>query len=202
MKIFCIGCHKTGTTSIGKTLELLGFNLAPQRKGEELIYDFYNKKYDKIFNYIENYEVFQDTPYNLINFYEIIYEKFPNSYFILTIRNNGNEWYNSLIKFHRKLFYKNKKITCDLVKKTIYIKQNYLYDFIKKIFKTDDNDLYNKEKLMKYYENYNCNVINFFKNKKNFLKINLLNKEDFLKLLIFLKINNSKIDNFLHLNKT
>ena len=72
MKIFCIGCHKTGTTSIGGTLKYLGFKLAPQIIGEKLIYDYYNKNYNNIFNYINKYEVFQDTPVNLENFYEIL----------------------------------------------------------------------------------------------------------------------------------
>ena len=101
--------------------------------------------------------------------------------FFLTVRNSNEEWYNSHIRFHRKLFYKNKPIDSKLVKNINYIKKEYIYDFLYNIYKTNGDDLYNKKKLIDYYKNHNNNCVSFFKNNNRFLKINLSKKMTLLK---------------------
>jgi len=102
-KVFCIGYNKTGTTSIGKMLSDFGYNLAPQRPFE----DFYIKHLTlknkpSLFDLIEKYDAFQDIPFSKSDYYLKIYKKYPNSKYILTIR-DSKEWFASLIRFHKKL---------------------------------------------------------------------------------------------------
>ena len=135
---------------------------------------------------------------------EILEKEFPDAKFILSVRDSSEIWYNSLVKFHDKGFFHGKKVTSDLMKDISYVKKGWLYKIFKYIYKTPDSDLYNKEKLISYYENYNKNVINYFKDKPDkLLIINLSNKEDFNKLICFLNIDNTyDLNNFYHSNKT
>ena len=200
-KYFCIGFNKTGTTSIGRTLELL----LNTKKSSQLLFEkninyYYKNDFNNIIKLCENETIFQDIPFSLPETYKYLDKYFNNAKFILTIRNNSEEWYNSLLNFHKKIFYKKKKITKSLVKS---IKKYDIYKFIKYIYKTDDDDLYNKEKIKKIYENYNNDIIEYFKNTDKLIVINLSIDNDFNRLLNFLNIDKNKINinKFLHLNK-
>jgi hypothetical protein len=81
-KVFCIGFPKTGTTSLHKALGILGYraldwpraHLDP-KKG--WIYYFKESKFD----------AFSDSPLFKPGFFKELDENFPNSKFILTVRN-------------------------------------------------------------------------------------------------------------------
>ena len=92
-KIFCIGLNKTGTTSLHHALEILGFksihwrdNLTTTIKHE--ILKNYLKRKDIITGY-HHYDAFSD--WDLMGSSQYIFKEFerqyPNSYFIINIRN-------------------------------------------------------------------------------------------------------------------
>ena len=166
--------------------------------------NYFCKDFRPIIEYCKTATVFQDVPFSKPTTYEILYKIFPNAKFILTIRDSSEIWYNSLVMFHNKLFYKNRKVTADLVKNVSYIKKGWIYSIIKNTNKTPDDDLYNKKILIDFYENYNKNVIKYFKDKpEKLIIINLSNKDDFNRILDFLNIKKTHVINgFLHLNKT
>ena len=206
MKIFCIGQNKTGTTSIGKTLEKFGFKLSNQRKGELLITEYIDGKYENIIKYCKSADKFQDIPFSKPDLYNILDKEFEDAKFILTIRTDTKQWYSSLYNYHNYLFYKKNKKTkitkTDMINIS-YVYKGWLYNIFKNIYKTPDDDLYNEEILYKFYEKYNNDVIEYFKNKPDkLLVINLENKEDFFKLKEFLNLDNTNLDNFLHINAT
>lgn len=106
MKVFCIGFNKTGTTSLSKIFSNNNFLVAPQTPFEcntdSYIYGYPSTIIEMIKNDYFEYSFFQDVPFSLPNFYENLFDNFPNAKFILTVRDNENDWYDSLIRFHKK----------------------------------------------------------------------------------------------------
>lgn len=106
MKYICVGQPKTGTKTIAKIFELLNFkvNNNPICLNEDDDFTFLdndilyytNDSILKCHNNIETFEAFHDYPYSFN--YKYINENFPNSIFILTIR-DSYEWFNSLINY-------------------------------------------------------------------------------------------------------
>lgn len=204
-KIFCIGANKTGTTSLYHTFKHLGFINGGNIDGVPLLMEpYYHDNFKPIIEFCKSADVFQDLPFSIPKTYEILEKEFPDAKFILSIRESSEHWYNSLVKFHDKQFFRGKKVTPDLMKKVNYVRPQFLYKFFKQIFKTPDDDLYNKKILIDFYENHNRNIINYFKDKPNkLLIITLSNTEDFNKLLNFLDITDTRgLTKFYHSNKT
>jgi len=104
-KIFCIGRNKTGTTSMAAIFRLLKITVGYQRKAELLAKKVLEGDYREFFKYVK-YEgvAFQDIPFSLPHIYKVLDENFPNSKFILTIRDSPEVWYNSLTKYHANIF--------------------------------------------------------------------------------------------------
>jgi len=93
-KIFGIGFHKTGTTTLGACLRRLGFHhLSYQPKLLEAIAD---QNIYAVLNWVDRFDSFDDWPWPLI--FKELDDRYPNSKFILTLRRNSQVWLNSLIK--------------------------------------------------------------------------------------------------------
>ena len=94
-KIFCIGFHKTGTSSLGRALRMLGYNV---RRSE--LSDFKTPRAaQEILDFAcaqaEQYEAFRDNPWPVV--YQEMDRRFPGSKFILTVR-PGASWINSVVR--------------------------------------------------------------------------------------------------------
>ncbi|MGB1249592.1 MAG: sulfotransferase, partial [Candidatus Promineifilaceae bacterium] len=92
-KVFGIGLNKTGTTTLGQCAEILGYrHMGCDRS---LLADIVlNQNLDRAFTIIEQFNFFEDWPWPLI--YREIDKQFPNSKFILTVRDNEQAWLASL----------------------------------------------------------------------------------------------------------
>ena len=88
-KIFGIGLSKTGTTSLTKALEILGYKSI---HNPESWLKFDGEKLDFDFEQIVNYDTFTDL--EIAYFYKQLDELYPNSKFILTTR-PIDSWLNS-----------------------------------------------------------------------------------------------------------
>lgn len=91
-KIFGIGLNKTGTTTLESCGKILGYSCTSCNKN--LLNDVIKKDFTSIGNTVDKFDFFQDWPYPLI--YKELDNMYPNSKFILTIRNNEETWLNSL----------------------------------------------------------------------------------------------------------
>src|SRR5690606_20621874 len=113
---------------------------------------------------------------------------FPNAKFILTVRDSPEQWYNSLVKFHSKLWADGiNPPTSEDLKKAKYIYKGFAYKSSKVIFNTPDDDSYNKEILLEYYTNHNYQVMEYFRSKpEKLLVINVSNDNDYIRLCDFL----------------
>lgn len=183
-KVFAIGFNKTGTTSLEKALKEFDYITGHQRDGEKLLDDLLMDNYESLFKHCQKGEAFQDFPFSTPNIYKKLDKWFPNSKFILTIRDDDEQWFNSISNFHSKLW-GNGKIPTEIdLKNADYIYKGYPYKFINYIF---GPNLYNKELYKSIYNKHNNNVINYFKNRPNqLIIINVATKADYKRLYEFL----------------
>lgn len=201
-KIFCIGENKTGTTSLKKYFIDHGYKVGDQVTAEKLINDYVQRNWKPIIEYCYSAQFFQDVPFSNDFLYVVLDSHFPNSKFILTERSNSEEWYNSLVNFHIAMFGKNgmKPTKADLQQAKYRVK-NFIWESYNEKFDVDENDIYNKERLIKNYENRNNSIKKYFKNRNNFLSLNLSDSDTIQKLNIFLNIK-SRYNNFPWENRT
>lgn len=200
-KIFCIGNNKTGTTSLEKFFKDHNYNVANQREAELLMDDYIDRNWKPIIKYTKKYEVFQDVPFSNKYTYAIMHATYPNAKFILSVRDTAEQWYNSISKFHGKLFGQSGKLASKTdLQNGLYIEKGWIWKtFIEKF--GDYDDPYNKERLINYYHAYNQEVEHYFKNNPNFIKINIADDFALEKLSNFLAIK-PKYDKFPHENIT
>lgn len=136
-KIFGIGLSRTGTSSLTHALRILGYSACHFPK---------NLK-----NALENYEALTDTPIAK-NFKELD-KLYPNSKFILTIRDMNN-WLKSM-KTHFDLY-------------PSLTRETWILQLRKDLYQTKD---FNKNLLEKSYYRHIENVKKYFKNRESDLLI-------------------------------
>ena len=175
MKIFGLGFHKTGSTTLETALITLGYDAVGKK--DHLFNAIAIKDWKTIDNEVQKHDAFRDMPWPL--FYKELEEQYPNSKFILTVR-DSKQWIESC-----KNHYKD--IGTDLFSK-IYGEGNHF-------------PLGNEDVWIQTYLNHNQSVRNFFKNKPNqFLEVNWENGDGWDELCSFL--NKSVPDrDFPHANK-
>ena len=187
-KIFCIGFNKTGTTSLERALKEFGFKMGNQAEAESMFDDWVKRDFKKLYAYCKKSDAFQDAPFSFPFTFTAMDQFFPNSKFILTERDSPDQWYNSITRFHGKLWANDSIPTKADLLQANYIYKGFPYHNIKKLFNTDDNDLYNKEILMRTYVDHNNSVKNYFKYRPNdLLVLNLKDADSYKKLCSFIE---------------
>lgn len=93
-KVFCIGYNKTGTTTIGKSLEMLGYrNTSFNKKVFSKYYK--NNKIEKVLDYTARFDSADDLPWLKVDMIPILDRTFPKSKFIYLTRDEES-WKESL----------------------------------------------------------------------------------------------------------
>lgn len=93
-KVFCIGYNKTGTTTIGKSLEMLGYRNSSFNK--KVWRKYYKKnRIDKVVEYTARFDSFDDLPWLKEDMIPLLDREFPNSKFIYLTRDEES-WQQSL----------------------------------------------------------------------------------------------------------
>lgn len=92
-KVFCIGFHKTGTTSLGVALSMLGYKVA----GAMGVRDSHIavNVMTLASRVAEDHDAFQDNPWPII--FREMDQRFPGSKFVLTVR-DPDLWIDSVIR--------------------------------------------------------------------------------------------------------
>lgn len=188
-KIFCIGHNKTGTTTIESVLKDFGYKLGNQIQGEMLLDAWYHRDFKEIIKFCKTADAFQDVPFSLPYTYQHLDLAYPGAKFILTERDNAEQWYQSLTKFHSKLWANGKHIpTANDLKQAIYRRQGFAYDFNRWTYNSPEDDIYNKKTLINFYNNYNQTIKDYFKSHpEKLLVINVSKSPDYTKLCEFLE---------------
>lgn len=202
-KYFCIGRNKTGTTSLKKAFEDLGFIVGDQRTAE-ILYDryYFKDEFLPIIKYCETAQVFQDVPFSHFATLKHIDNAYPGSKYILTIRNDAEQWYRSITRFNAAHFGLNGRLpSVEDLKNATYIRKGYKYNTVR-AHGTSDDDPFNKEIMIKHYNDHNASVLNYFKDRPgDLLVINLSEPNAYVKFVNFLNIK-SPFNSFPWENKT
>ncbi|MFD2655562.1 sulfotransferase [Gracilibacillus thailandensis] len=179
-KIFCIGQNKTGTTSIRKAFEDLGFDVGNQRVAENLLINYLENDFESIIDYCKTANVFQDFPFSWPETYKHLDKAFPNSKFILSVRDSAEQWYQSLVKFHSKKFGEtNGKPSKKDLMNSNYIFKGRPWLTHKALFGITDENTYDKDILINHYHTYNSEVKEYFKNRNDLLIINIAEESSY-----------------------
>ena len=187
-KVFCIGRNKTGTTSLEKASKDLGYKVGNQATAELLLHDYAQRDFRPIVEYCRTAEAFQDIPFSLPYTYQILDYAFPGSKFILSVRDNEDEWYQSLIRFHQKrLGIQGRPTKEDLINDP-YRYKGFIWEANRVIYDTPENDPYNERMLKEHYLQHNSDVIKYFKSRDDLLVINLKETGGYLKFCDFLEV--------------
>jgi len=134
--------------------------------------------------------------------YKNLDKVFPNSKFILSIRNTPDEWYDSFLRFQSKIFGGKPSPNVSILKRSGYCYTGWMYDVIKSLFNTPDDDLYNKETLTNIYLKHNKDVLEYFKDRPDdLLVINLKDEDSYKRFCKFLD-QREILKKFHYLNKT
>jgi len=187
-KIFCIGLNKTGTTSLEKAMREMGFIGGNQGKAMKMIDLWAKRDFKPIINFCKTAQFFQDIPFSFPYTFIAIDQAFPKSKFILTVRNNAEEWYSSLIRFHGKLWGNgNIPISSEDLKKAPGPWPGYRFHVRMMVNNVPKNEPYKKDVLIDYYETHNKNVMDYFRHRKeDLLVINLKCSQDYSRFCDFL----------------
>lgn len=163
-KFFCVGRNKTGTTSLHKAFEGIGYPVGDQATAERLAHQHYFKgNFDPIIRFCRFGGFFQDVPFSWPATYRYLDEAFPDAKFILTVRQDSETWYRSLVNFHSRLFGKDGRIPTyeDLKTADYQGMQGFMLNSMK-IHGTEPSDPYNKDTLIAHYERHNRDVKDYF----------------------------------------
>lgn len=146
MKVIGVGLNKTGTSTLGRMLEYLGYNV----KGHflEHTYRYRDGDINTIIEDSRNYDAIYGMPWCLM--YKELYKEYPNAKYILTTRINSQVYYDSHT-YHqvRPVSFKRRKRTAEAL-----------------LIEHGCNPLFNKDKFIEVYETHNDNIRKFFLDKQ------------------------------------
>lgn len=181
MKIFCIGLPKTGTTTIGKALEILGYSHNYASDSVLGLNSIERGDYNYILDQIDKYDAFEDSPYPMC--WKWLVKNYPDAKFILTTRSSPYKFLNSLLNEpERKI-------------KSVIHHQKKFSQFGVTHVKGNEGIVY------RAYLEHNHDIRKHFEGKDNLLEMCFEDGDGWDKLCEFLGHNLPKED-FPHLNKT
>jgi hypothetical protein len=202
-KIFCIGRNKTGTTSMFDALQTLGYRMGDQLTAERLLFEYEKRDFRKLIKYCQGADAFQDIPFSFPYTFIAMDQAFPDSRFILTIRDSPEQWYDSMIRFQSKVHAGRDSLpSAEELKATTRIFPGFAYHTKKIVYNTPDDDLYNRAALIHSYTVHNETVQDYFRTTpEKLLVLNVAEPDAYERLCHFLGRNPSG-SGFSWLNKT
>ena len=213
-KIFGIGQNKTGTTSLESIFRLYGFRVPNQQQQEALLtHRTFCGDYSPLRSFCSQYDCFQDQPFSQKTVYVAADCLFPNSKFILTIR-DPDIWYESLARFMCKIYGVNDVtlISEDHVRSNGYLGGEYVYKNYKRSVTQYNNDgssyarwdlLFDRDTRIDNYVRRNQEIMSYFYGRPDDLLVVDFSKErDTRSFCDFLCIPTQLSIEVPHLNRT
>ena len=164
-KIFCIGLSKTGTSSLAAALNILGYRTKDNIGVGTYISEDLDSSVD--LTIIDKNDAFTDTP--IPSFYQDLDIRYPNSKFILTVR-ELNGWLNSCRKQFNRQAVETRSDVVNQLFRDIY-----------------DTPFFEEEKFTRGYQRFVERVLDYFRNRPDdLLVMDITAGEDWEKLCPFL----------------
>ena len=201
-KVFGIGAHKTGTTSLQTIFRLCGLAGGDQAAGELTSHGARRGRYQPLADYCRTAEAFQDSPFALGRIFIALDALFPDSRFILTVR-DSEAWFRSLETFTAKRYgVPSGGITRALIEQDGYLFPGYSADEHAWAYLTDPpsygsgggegavvrwDKLFDRDRYIELYERRNQEVREHFKSRPGqLLEIDLTRETTIQKVVDFL----------------
>jgi hypothetical protein len=173
-KIFCVGASKTGTTSLEAFFKQLGFSVGNQAAGELLIRSWALRDFEPILTLALSAQVFQDIPFSLPFTFSALDSAYPGAQFILSVRDDPDQWYNSFIRFYIKLIGKGRLPTATDLKEFTYRYKGWIFEVLQLIYGISEHDPFERLPLTRTYELHNETVRYYFEHRpQSLLTINI-----------------------------
>ena len=168
-RVFCISMQRCGTTSVGDFFHHFGYPVSRSSHSRKNRWtrSWYIGDYDSIFKSedFRSFQVFEDDPWWLPEFYKILFHKFPNSKFILFTR-DSESWFKSMVSHSNGQTLGNTKLHCKIYRReTEFYNKFELDSSITTIIDKNDNLLSlleHKNHYIDIFETRNKEIINFF----------------------------------------
>lgn len=171
-KLFGIGANKTGTSSLRKAMKDLGYVTGNQKVAKTFIEDWGIRSFDGLINFCKSAQFFQDQPFSMPYTFIALDQAFPNSKFILTVRDNPEQWYNSITKYMGKKWgVEGRTPTKFDLQNADYIRKGWLWNTLLMLRDVDHDDIYNKEATIQRYLEHIRVVKDYFRNRPDDLLI-------------------------------
>src|SRR5262249_40440283 len=152
----------------------LGFALGDQSAGELLVHDWALRNFDPIIALARSAHVFQDVPFSLPFTFIVLDREFPGAKFILSVRNDANEWYGSVVRFFTNMIGKGRLPTADDLREFPYRYEGWLLEMGKLVFGVSEQEPFEKSKLVRVYLSHNRAVAEYFRHRpQSLLTVNL-----------------------------
>jgi len=179
-KIFYLGFHKTGSTSFGELMTILGYKSQTYYKtySEPFVNKLKNNDLSEVFEITDKYDAFDDDPWFL--FYKEFEQRYENALFVLYER-DPEKWYESCFYFFGRA---NTPM------------REFIYG------KGKGCNLYNKDHHISIYRQHSQDVREYFKDKpEKFLEIYDLTDKSAQSVAKFIG-NETSVVKFPHMNST
>nr|VFJ43982.1 MAG: hypothetical protein BECKDK2373C_GA0170839_10074 [Candidatus Kentron sp. DK] len=148
----------------------------------------YKGDFSPIIDYCKSAQIFQDVPFSYPETFKYLDKAYPGSKFILTVRDDAEQWYRSIAMFHAKLLGKGYPPTTEDLRNATYVRKGFMYNTVR-VYGTPDHDPYNKAIMVAHYEQHNQAILDYFKDRPcDFLAINLANKNSYQQFVKFLGV--------------
>jgi hypothetical protein len=180
----------------------MGFRIGDQAAAELLIEDWARRNFHNIARYCKTADAFQDIPFSNDYTYEVMDYAFPGSKFILTVRDNGQQWFESLTRFHTRIIGKNRLPTANDLREFPYRQTGWLWRTHQLTYGVDDASLYNRELYIRHYEAHNRRVQDYFRYRPDDLLVLNLSDPDSMKSLCGFLDRQTTAQNMPHLNRS
>src|SRR5699024_9079165 len=131
-----------------------------------------------IAKYCKAYEAFQDVPFSWPYTFIAMDQFYPGSKFILTVRDNAEQWYESLIGFHSNMFSNGRVPTAEDLKKANYAYKGFIWKANRMVYNTPEDNPYKKDIMLRNYRQHNTLVKEYFRVRPNdLLVLNVAEKD-------------------------
>lgn len=141
--------------------------MGSQAVGAMLFSDWQAQRWERLIRFVQSAEAFQDIPFSLPSTYRCLDEAFPESKFILTMRDSKDQWFESMVKFHKKKFASEKDRNPDQkdLEDVRYPYMGYQLDIIRAVYAYPSVPLYDRRHYTTVYERHKKDVIEFFRGR-------------------------------------
>lgn len=186
-KVFCVGFNKTGTTSLEQVIRDRGWKIGKQKAAELMLQDWSRRDFAPLLKYCRSARFFQDIPFSLPFTYQAVDVEFPGSKFILTVRDSGDQWFDSLHRFHRKMFGFGEQPSAEELADIKYHYKGWLLEYLTFVFGPVELGFYERERYIRVYEEHNRAVQEYFRYRPDdLLVLNVSEPDAYSRLMRFL----------------